>query len=893
MFLISGVFIMMNKILPHKLQFLSVLLLAQILYLPSKSIAMKVSLSEEKEREDVSAPLPRRNVEPLTLREVLNPKNFFEPNNYRNLVFEACQQWINYVKSSDLSLNISSEAIEAINAAARFRHVGSILNLARIHKMHGNGVEAIKLSVLGFQLHWIAKGEHHQQAMVLLNEINSSSDCKVVDEDIESVATFFKTKEKLYPNLKEDRDAKGKIESTLAGLCLTHVSSPYFESYFESYLESVERDLKKTLFGDIFRYNTVRSFGLKQYIRELKRKGYIKKVAYFLSNLGDPDPWFELGTLCQKGEIKSTNIGPNYATAKKYYEKSGSPKALEAIGDLYRKGHIGAGAPENYDYAKVVELYENFERTIGARKRVDWRRLDHLGVGRPDYATAEKYYEKSGSPKALRVIGDFYSHGYIGEDATGKPNLAKAEECYEKSGSPKALRKLGDLYEKGNIYGKPDFEKAKECYEKSGSPKALEAIGDLYSHGYIGEDATGKPNLAKAEEYYMEAQAFYKLGYLYAQGYSGSPQSRRSIHIRVAKYFEQLHRHKGYSNYFLGWIQYSFYKNYTKACECWSTSSFPSAIVEIIHCMKYHSSELGLAREDATKQYDSLKDNLRLSLKGLKYTEEEHHCLGRLAEIEGNYEEALLHYQQALLFGSMVTRVSKERVENIVNSSHEQETLEAEQQQVESTSLPILSEPRKEVREKNDTFSSDSEKDSGSSDEEEESEDQESGDLQGESTDSTEKCDNASLVKGEVKKSKKTSSKALSREARLKKDITRLEKAQEKSARTLNRMKPFLNKSEIEEQPLNITFELLPKIEREYQTMLADPQNGPKLKELLEDIKTKPWAIEGTGKPEVLKHAFKGYKGCISRRITSEHRLVYKVTGPGQILILACETHYK
>lgn len=45
---------------------------------------------------------------------------------------------------------------------------------------------------------------------------------------------------------------------------------------------------------------------------------------------------------------------------------------------------------------------------------------------------------------------------------------------------------------------------------------------------------------------------------------------------------------------------------------------------------------------------------------------------------------------------------------------------------------------------------------------------------------------------------------------------------------------------------------------------------------------------EGIGKPETLKHGFQGYW---SRRITDEHRLVYKVDGE-DICIAACRYHY-
>jgi len=45
---------------------------------------------------------------------------------------------------------------------------------------------------------------------------------------------------------------------------------------------------------------------------------------------------------------------------------------------------------------------------------------------------------------------------------------------------------------------------------------------------------------------------------------------------------------------------------------------------------------------------------------------------------------------------------------------------------------------------------------------------------------------------------------------------------------------------------------------------------------------------EGIGKPEPLKHGFHGYW---SRRITDEHRLVYKIADD-DIRIAACRCHY-
>jgi toxin YoeB len=59
-----------------------------------------------------------------------------------------------------------------------------------------------------------------------------------------------------------------------------------------------------------------------------------------------------------------------------------------------------------------------------------------------------------------------------------------------------------------------------------------------------------------------------------------------------------------------------------------------------------------------------------------------------------------------------------------------------------------------------------------------------------------------------------------------------------------------------------------------------------KIVNLINDVLRQPFA--GLGKPEPLKHELSGYW---SRRITDEHRLVYKVTET-EIIILSCRFHY-
>ena len=62
------------------------------------------------------------------------------------------------------------------------------------------------------------------------------------------------------------------------------------------------------------------------------------------------------------------------------------------------------------------------------------------------------------------------------------------------------------------------------------------------------------------------------------------------------------------------------------------------------------------------------------------------------------------------------------------------------------------------------------------------------------------------------------------------------------------------------------------------------------INDLIKDIKRDPF--RGIGKPEPLKHDLRGWW---SRRITGEHRLVYRLQGKddGQQLVIAqCRYHY-
>ncbi len=71
-----------------------------------------------------------------------------------------------------------------------------------------------------------------------------------------------------------------------------------------------------------------------------------------------------------------------------------------------------------------------------------------------------------------------------------------------------------------------------------------------------------------------------------------------------------------------------------------------------------------------------------------------------------------------------------------------------------------------------------------------------------------------------------------------------------------------------------------------YEWTREDKKIAKRIMELIKDIERSPF--EGIGKPEPLKYGLSGYW---SRRITEEHRLVYRVE-EDSLIIISCKYHY-
>ncbi|MDR0867441.1 MAG: Txe/YoeB family addiction module toxin [Planctomycetota bacterium] len=85
---------------------------------------------------------------------------------------------------------------------------------------------------------------------------------------------------------------------------------------------------------------------------------------------------------------------------------------------------------------------------------------------------------------------------------------------------------------------------------------------------------------------------------------------------------------------------------------------------------------------------------------------------------------------------------------------------------------------------------------------------------------------------------------------------------------------------------MNISFSDYAAFASFYEWTLTDKKIAKKIMELIQDIERHP--TTGIGKPEALKYEF---SGAYSRRITGEHRLVYKIDGDA-LIIVSCRGHY-
>ena len=126
------------------------------------------------------------------------------------------------------------------------------------------------------------------------------------------------------------------------------------------------------------------------------------------------------------------------------------------------------------DYARALELYQRLADAGHAKAMGQIGEIYHQGFGvAKDYATAKRWYEKSGDA-GYRRIGLLYKAGGPGIEQ----NYATAKLWFEKfadAGYSGGYGSIGNLYRKGGPGLEQDLEQACRYYQKAGSDWKKEA----------------------------------------------------------------------------------------------------------------------------------------------------------------------------------------------------------------------------------------------------------------------------------------------------------------------------------------------------------------------------------------------------------------------------------
>lgn len=443
------------------------------------------------------------------------------------------------------------------------------------------------------------------------------------------------------------------------------------------------------------------------------------------------------------------------------------------------------------------------------------------------------YLNAETSPLVLNTrVADFQFKGLIQREAY----------LHHKIGTPESYFKLASLYENGKL-GEPDHQKAFKYYNLSKTTEAYEKLGFIYENG----------NLIPPD--YEQAIACYKL--------SGSIQS------------------------LLAWVNLSSMHeaDLSKCTDLYHYLTNDSTIHKKIALLCLLSNEYicnTLEIQNSKDHFSSIKTEIEEELKNWTNKQESLIYSGYISLFEERYDDALIFFYNSNLYGVYSDNLIDyaQKLKDIYDNLHlsDEELLAAEAEsdsQEEMSEIEILEESSKlaetpEVTPRDSTTNNPSSVQDSFGDE-------------AVSTTSPEGIQNKADKHAPVRTKRPKQSAQEIRE----KYVGKMQRAKQR----LGIVMQTVDSSQSKKQ--------LPRIEYEYydtkvqNTFYAMKATESKLNTLLEDIAHKPWATEGEGKPEVLKYKYKGLKGCLSRRINSEDRLVYKIKGNGKILIVSCKGHYK
>jgi len=485
------------------------------------------------------------------------------------------------------------------------------------------------------------------------------------------------------------------------------------------------------------------------------------------------------------------------------------------------------------------------------------------------------------------LITEGYSDDYMeteGQVYFHHGNFKKAIYCLRGINTPISLERLGDSYQKTIgltrhqvtnflllkhvnlpadffqscilLYGQlddlaPPYDEIIDFYKHAQTSSAYSKLGDLYAQGYFG--AIDYQNAIKFYTLSGIPEALCLIGLWYEDSRLGEQNYQEAI-----KYYELSKSSLAYANLGNLWLAGKLGKvDYQKAAFFYLQSEEPNALQNLLHlcvdgrlnnetCQAAHSKLLKFQHpyKNLMLIYLYIRSEFCRKIE-LKNPEE---CISELTKKLLNNSKNLQPSQRAFVTG--ILESFEERYDSALLHLSEALVLGEKHAEYYLNYITELKSIQEKLDEENEIVP----------------------DLQ-----------TSALEESLVTNRKPTQPKKVSEEERKKKYQEKLARVKEKLGiiplTLLNDMDPI--------RKIEFSF-LNDEVKKEFQSNLENK----KLTEIIDDISDKPWATEGVGKPEVLKGKFKNYKGCLSRRINGEDRLVYKVTGPRRVLILSCEGHY-
>ncbi len=552
---------------------------------------------------------------------------------------------------------------------------------------------------------------------------------------------------------------------------------------------------------------------------------------------------------------KMTSIGKlSVMYESNFHEPYLSPIETKLKEDWFYRMMIDEGSSDSFRETQGIRYFDEskFKKAIYCLHRLETpKALETLGkiyeVGcsdiLQDYQKAAGYYKKSKTSLSYQKLGHLYEEGHLGQI-----DYQKAAKYYELSQGPSHLCLVGLWYENTEL-GETNYQKAKDLYERSGTSLAFKRLGSLWESGNLGE-----PNLKKAKEYYklsQEPSALFKLGYFYEIGLLEEPDYQKSV-----QYYLQSGTPEALANAMELCREGKVEK---KECQIAYKSllefQHPYKNLMLIHLCKDEKFCTKIELVNPEKHIKTLEDQLLKILNTLQPSQQSF-IRGILESFKENYDDALLHLSEALALGekhaeeylksvielqTMQQKLDSQKDMNIQEITSHLEELTSEESSSEGETFPNLGE---QVEKLPDIL------------------------LQGENN-----------TRQTLPQRQKKTPEELKRKYQ-----ERLDRAKQKLG--IIPLTPLNNIV----TPRKIEFTFLSK---DVEEAFENQMQNEKMKTLIHDISYKPWATEGEGKPEVLKYKYKNYKGCLSRRINGEDRLVYKVMGAKEVLIVSCEGHYK